>query len=98
MKKEETTDIVQYIYDDLKKVGIDKIFTKQDTSTQRTLTARADIWISLSEKTKSDFEKNIIALVEAKHRKCILGDKEWKLAMTDGKRKAETKVKLLYCY
>jgi len=95
MKKEETTDIVQYIYDQLEKVGINKVFTKQDTSTKKTLFKRGDIWISLSEKTKSDFEKNIIALVEAKHKKCVIGDKDWKIAMEDGKKKAE-KQKLNY--
>lgn len=89
MKKEETTDIVQYIYNQLEKVGINKVFTKQDTSTKRTLFKRGDIWISLSENTKPDFEKNIIALVEAKHKKCVIGDKEWKIAMEDGRIKTE---------
>src|SRR4030042_2907322 len=89
MKKEETTDVVQYVYDQLQEAGIGKIFTKQDTSTQKTLFLRADLWISLSKNTEVDFEKNIIALVETKHRKCLINDKDWLLAMKDGKKKAE---------
>ncbi len=90
MKKEETTDIVQSIYSQLEEVGINKIFTKQDTSTQRTLYLRGDIWISLSENNKKkNFEKNIISLIEAKHKKCVLNDIEWKDAMTQGQEKAE---------
>lgn len=90
MKREETNDIVQNLYDLLKEVGIDKKFCKQDVTTQRTLTQRGDVWISLSNNSnKKDFEKNIIALVEAKHKKCVIGDYEWRDAMKHGKEKSE---------
>jgi len=96
MKKEETNDIVQNIYDLLKEVGIDKKFCKQDVTTQQTLNKRGDIWISLSDNTnKNDFEKNIISLIEAKHKKCVIGDTDWKDAMNHGKLKA-TKQKINY--
>ncbi len=90
MKKEETNDIVQNLYDLLEEIGISKKFCKQDVTTQRTLSKRGDIWISLSENThKKEFEKNIIALVEAKHKKCIINDFDWKDAMKHGKEKSE---------
>jgi len=90
MKREETNDIVQNIYDLLEEVGIDKRFCKQDVTTQKTLSQRGDVWISLSDNSnKKDFENNIIALVEAKHKKCVIGDSEWKEAMRHGKEKSE---------
>lgn len=90
MKREETNDIVQNIYDLLKEVGIDKKFCKQDVTTHKTLSQRGDIWISLSDNSnKKDFEMNIVALVEAKHKKCVIGDSEWKEAMKHGKEKSE---------
>lgn len=90
MKKEETNDIVQNLYGLLEEVGIDKKFCKQDVTTQRTLLQRGDVWISLSENTnKKEFENNIIALIEAKHKKSTIGDSDWKDAMKQGKEKSE---------
>ncbi|MFH1824795.1 MAG: N-6 DNA methylase [Candidatus Firestonebacteria bacterium] len=96
MKREETNDIVQNLYDLLKDVGIDKKFCKQDVTTQHTLTKRGDVWISLfGNSNKKEFEKNIIALIEAKHKKCIIGDRDWKDAMKHGEVKS-LKQKLNY--
>jgi type I restriction-modification system DNA methylase subunit len=88
MKKEETNDIVQNLYDALFDIGIDKKFCKQDVTTKKSLSQRGDVWVSLSENSKKDFEKDIIALIEAKHKKCVIGDIEWQDAMTQGKEKA----------
>lgn len=89
VKQEETNDIVQNIYDSLLKVGIDKKYCKQDTSTKNSVLERGDIWISLSEYSSKDFEKDITCLVEAKHRKCVIGDIDWLDAMRQGKSKAD---------
>lgn len=87
-KKEETNDIVQNLYEALSEVGIDKVYCKQDVTTQSSLLERGDIWISLTEYTKKNFEKDIICLIEAKHKKCVIGDAEWLDAMKQGKSKA----------
>lgn len=88
MKKEETNDIVQNLYSALEEVGIDKKFCKQDVTTEKSLSQRGDVWISLSEHSHNDFEKDIVCLIEAKHKKCCIGDTEWEDAMIQGKAKA----------
>lgn len=88
-KREETNDIVQYLYPMLNVVGIERIYCKQDVTTPKSLIKRGDIWISLSKQDHSDFEKSIIALIEAKHRKCVIGDEDWKDAMEQGKIKGQ---------
>ncbi|HVI69104.1 MAG TPA: N-6 DNA methylase [Magnetospirillaceae bacterium] len=88
VKKEETNDIVQNLYSALAEVGIDKVFCKQDVTTQNSLLERGDIWVSLSEHTKKTFERDIVCLIEAKHKKCVIGDAEWQDAMRQGKSKA----------
>lgn len=87
-KKEETNDIVQYLLPDLKKIKIPLEKCKIDVTTEKTNKKRGDIWISLKEQTSKGFEKNIIALIEAKHRKCTIGDMDWRDAMRQGKEKA----------
>ncbi len=88
MKREETNDIVQNLYDSLAGVGIDKKFCKQDVATRKSKNQRGDVWISLTENNKNNFEKDIIALIEAKHKKCVIDDVEWLDAKEQGKNKA----------
>ena len=95
MKKEETNDIVQYLIPNLEKLGIPKENCKIDVTTEKTGRKRGDIWISLKKYSNKDFEKNIIALIEAKHRNTIIGDMDWRDAMRQGKEKA-LKQKLNY--
>ncbi len=90
MKKEETNDIVQHLLPRLSKVGIRTDHCKVDTTTGQTGRWRGDVWVSRSEQTALDFESNIVGLIEAKHRNCEIGDMDWRDAMEQGKKKAET--------
>jgi len=81
MKKEETNDIVQYLIPSLKKLQIPLENCKVDVTTEKSGRKRGDIWISLIAQSHKDFEKHIIALIEAKHRNSTIGDMDWRDAM-----------------
>jgi len=89
VKKEEANDIIQSIIPKLNDEGILVNHCKIDTSTKKTESKRGDIWISQCEFTDHDFEEKIVALIEAKHKNCNIGDIEWRDAMNQGKLKAE---------
>lgn len=88
MKKEETNDIVQYLLPQLEALGISRDNCKIDVTTDKSGQKRGDIWISLKKQKETKFEENIIALIEAKHKKAIIGDMDWRDAMRQGKEKA----------
>lgn len=90
VKKEETNDIIQYFVPSLAKVAIDVRNCKIDTTTELSGNKRGDVWISRAMQPTKDFEQRIVALFEAKHRNCEIGDMDWRDAMTHGKTKAET--------
>ena len=69
MKKEETNDIVQYLIPKLEEIGIAKDYCKVDVTTEKTGNKRGDILVSKKKQSEIAFEKNILALIEAKHRK-----------------------------
>lgn len=87
MKKEETNDIVQFLLPALEKLGIPKENIKVDVTSEKSGRKRGDVWISAVKQGDSDFEKNIIALIEAKHRNTTIGDIEWRNAMKQGREK-----------
>jgi len=89
MKKEETNDIVQFLIPALENVGIKHQKCKVDVTTEKTGKKRGDVWISKKEQTHKDFESNIVALIEAKHRNCEIGDMNWRDAMRQGREKAK---------
>ena len=95
MKKEEANDIHQFLLPKLDKLGIQKENLKIDVTTQKSGNKRGDIWISKTPQQNRNFEKDIIALIEAKHRNSTIGDMEWRDAMKQGKEKA-IKQKLNY--
>jgi len=86
--KEETTDIVQNFYPKLKELEIDLALTKQDVATKKTNPLRGDLWISTVLNNRPNWEKNIVALIEAKPIQCKLDDKDWLVAKEDGQKKA----------
>lgn len=88
MKKEEANDIVQHLLPKLEEIGIDKDHCKIDVTTEKTGNKRGDIWVSKKKQTETGFEKNIVAIIEAKHRNCINGDMDWRDAMRQGAEKA----------
>ncbi len=88
MKKEETNDIFQHLIPKLEQIHIARDYCKIDVTTEKTRHKRGDIWISKKKQTEIGFERNIIGLIEAKHRKCIIGDIDWRDAMRQGKEKA----------
>lgn len=88
MKKEEVNDIVQHLAPKLEKIGISKDYCKVDVTTEKTGHKRGDVWISNEKQEEIGFEKNIIALIEAKHRNCVIGDMDWRDAMRQGVEKS----------
>ena len=88
MKKEETNDIVQYLIPLLDKLGFPTQNCKVDVTTEKSGNKRGDIWISQVDFSSRHFEKNITALIEAKHRKTTIGDMDWRDAMAQGKQKS----------
>jgi len=95
MKKTETNDIVQILIPKLEQVGIPTRQCRIDVATEKTGKKRGDIWISKVDQTHNLFEEQIVALIEAKHRNCEIGNMDWRDAMRQGKEKA-TKHKLNY--
>lgn len=95
MKKEEANDIHQFLLPKLDELGILKEYRKIDVTTKKSGCQRGDIWISKSSQPSSSFEKNIISLIEAKHKNATIGDMEWRDAMKQGKEKS-IKQKLNY--
>lgn len=87
-KKEEMNDILQYLLPQLTTQGIQNDNCKVDVTTDKSGNKRGDVWISTIKQTAKDFEKNIIALIEAKHRNATIGDMDWRDAMRQGKEKA----------
>lgn len=88
-KKEEMNDIIQCLIPSLEKLKINKSHCKIDVTTEKTGNKRGDIWISLQPQSNKSFEKNIICLIEAKHKKCIVGDMDWRDAMRQGVEKSK---------
>lgn len=89
MSKQEVTDIIQNFYSKLKEKEIDLALTKQDVSTSKTKPLRGDLWISTSLNSSASWERNIIALVEAKSKHSKLDDRDWIIAKKDGQKKAK---------
>ncbi len=88
MKREETNDIMQYLVPKLKDVNINISICKIDVTTEKSGNKRGDIWISIEKHESRNFEKNIIALIEAKHKNSTIGDIDWRDAMRQGKEKS----------
>ncbi len=88
VKKEETNDIVQYLLPKLEELGIKQSQCKIDVTTEKSGKKRGDIWISTTAHNSNDFESNILALIEAKHRNSTIGDIDWRDAMSQGKEKS----------
>jgi hypothetical protein len=89
VKRHETNDIVQCLIPQLEDIGIKKVFCKVDVTTEKSGNKRGDIWISTSKYSEKAFEKNIVCLIEAKHRKSNVGDMDWRDAMKQGAEKAK---------
>lgn len=95
MKKEEANDIHQILLPKLDKLGILKEYCKIDVTTKKSDSLRGDVWISNSSQKSRNFEKNIVSLIEVKHKNATIGDMEWRDAMKQGKEKSN-KQKLNY--
>lgn len=88
-KREETNDIIQFLIPTLEGLKISKSYCKIDVTTEKTGNKRGDIWISLQPQSSRAFERNIVCLIEAKHKKCVVGDMDWRDAMKQGLEKAQ---------
>lgn len=88
VKKEETNDILQYLIPQLEELGIPIENCKIDVTTEKSGKKRGDIWVSLKKQSGKAFEKNIVTLIEVKHRNATIGDMDWRDAMRQGQEKA----------
>lgn len=98
VKKEETNDIIQFLIQQLENIWISMEYCKIDVTTEKSKGQRGDVWISSEKQDSVSFEKNIIALIEAKRRNSNIGDMDWRDAMRQGKKVTKVEFKLLYSY
>lgn len=89
MPKQEASNIIHNLLPHLEAVNIPILNIKVDVSTKNTSPLRGDIWISTEPSSSRSWEKNIIALIEAKSIHTAIGSRDWNIAMKDGKQKAE---------
>src|ERR1035438_1424891 len=87
-KKQEATEVLQLLLPRLEDADIPIVNIKTDTSTRKTGAMRGDVWISREQFTSPRFERDIIALIEAKTAVTIPGSMDWNDAFTKGKKKA----------
>lgn len=81
-KKKEANSTIKYVVPKLMSLGYNMECTEFDTSLKSTGRLRGDIWLK-------DLNENIIGLVELKDVSCVIGDKDWKDAMRQGKEKSK---------
>lgn len=89
MAKQEATNIIHNLLPHLEAVNIPILNIKVDVSTKLTSPLRGDVWISTEPSNSRIWEKNIIALIEAKSLHATIGSKDWNTAIKHGKQKAE---------
>lgn len=89
MSKQEASNIIHNLLPHLEGVNIPILNIKVDVSTKNTSPLRGDVWISTEPSSSRSWEKNIIALIEAKSIHTAIGSRDWNTAMKDGKQKAE---------
>lgn len=88
-KKQEQTDIDQYLYPQLEGRGIQREQIRRDTATVKTGAFRGDLWVSTELHDSHVYEDHIVALIECKTHKCKIGDKDWVDAVNQGEKKAK---------
>lgn len=84
----EANDVVQLLLPLLDPVGIKISQCKIDSTTTKSGSLRGDVWVSRKRYDSPGFETNIVSLIEAKHRKCLIGDRDWLDAVSHGRDKA----------
>ena len=89
MSKQEASNIIHNLLPHLEAVNIPIINIKVDVSTKKTTPLRGDIWVSKEPAHSSKWERNIIALIEAKAQHTTVGSKDWLNAIKQGKEKAQ---------
>lgn len=87
-KSHEATDVLHLLLPQIEAVDIPIINIKTDTSTRKTKNLRGDVWISREPFYAKDWEREIVALIEAKPSHILTGTKEWTDAIRQGRRKA----------
>lgn len=87
-KSHEATDVLHLLLPQIEAVDIPIINIKTDTSTRKTKNLRGDIWISREPFYSKDWEREIVALIEAKPSHILIGTKEWNDAIKQGRTKA----------
>lgn len=89
MAKQEASNIIHNLLPHLENVNIPILNIKVDVCTKSTSPLRGDVWISTEPSSSRSWEKNIIALVEAKSQHTAVGSRDWNTAIKHGKQKAE---------
>jgi type I restriction enzyme M protein len=88
VKKTEADDIATFLLPELAALGLDIGKVRIDQNTSKSGVKRGDVWISSSDKSSKNFERDIIALIEAKHRNAAISSADWRDAMAQGRDKA----------
>ncbi len=87
--RQEATEVLQLLLPQLESVDIPIVNVKTDVSTRKTKPLRGDVWISREQFTSPRFEREIIALIEAKTATTVPGSLDWTEAFEKGQKKAD---------
>lgn len=88
MAKQEASDILHNLLPHLEAVNIPIVNIKVDVVTKKTNPLRGDVWISKEQSSSRSWEKNIIALIEAKALSTMPNSRDWIEAMRQGREKS----------
>ena len=86
--RQEATEVLQLLLPQLEQVDIPIVNVKTDVATRKTRPMRGDVWISREQFTSHRFEREIVALIEAKTATTLPDSVDWMDAFRKGQSKA----------
>jgi len=87
-RRQEDTDIDQYLYPALDNVGIPRLNIRRNIATTASGRMRGDLWVADVPHSDPQFDRRILALIECKDRGTSLDDIDWLDAKAQGQQKA----------
>lgn len=87
-RRQEDTDIDQYLYPALDVVGISRANIRRNVATSASGLQRGDLWIADVPHTDPQFDRRILTLIECKDRGANLDDSDWLDGKAQGQEKA----------
>src|SRR5690606_30443406 len=76
-RRQEDTDIDQYLYPALDNVGIPRLNIRRNIATTASGRMRGDLWVADVPHSDPQFDRRILALIECKDRGTSLDDIDW---------------------